>query len=384
MKEPQSIDFWLLISALVLAALGVVMVYSSSMYIAMERLGNGSYYFKKQIAYLLLSLICMIVCTRLNYHGFAKFSKALLAIGYCMLLMLLAQKAIHFVQTGHSGVFRWFRFGPVSFQPSEVMKLFLVIYLSARIAIMGDRVRDLKKGFIPLVSIVILTFSLIFMEPSLSMGGLSLISGFYLLFVGRARLYHILMCFIPAIPAIVYLALKKAYMLDRIQGFLNHDPSAWSQVGQSIIGIGSGGLFGVGLGHSTQKFSFLPERHTDFIFSIIGEELGFFGTSLVLGLTILFVWRGFKIAREAPDMFGFLLASGISFMFGIQVFINIGVATRLLPTTGVTLPFISYGGSSLLLSFITTGILLNISKNTSQERRLSREFGNRIHRRMPS
>jgi cell division protein FtsW len=192
------------------------------------------------------------------------------------------------------------------------------------------------------------------------------------------------MCFIPAIPGIFYLALKKPYMFARIAGFMKHDPDAWSQAGQSIIGIGSGGLFGVGLGRSTQKFNFLPERHTDFIFSIIGEELGFIGASLVIGLTFLYVMRGFKIAREAPDMFGFLLASGISFMFGIQVFINVGVATHLLPTTGVTLPFISYGGSSLLLTFITTGILLNISKHTSMERKMSRELGIRIHRRMPS
>lgn len=378
MKEPQSIDFWLLTSALVLAALGVVMVYSSSMYIGMLKIGNGSYYFQKQMAYLLISIVAMVVCTRLNYRGYAAISKGLLAFGYLLLIVVLL------LPSAHSGVDRWIRIGPANFQPSETAKLFLVMYLAAAISGMGDRIRDFKKGFIPMVSIVFVTFALIFMEPSLSMAGLSLMAGFYMLFVGRAKLGHILMCFLPAIPAIGILAIKKPYMLSRLVGFMNHGSETWSQAGQSIIGIGSGGLLGVGLGNSTQKFNFLPERHTDFIFSILGEELGFVGTSLVLGLTLLFIWRGFKIAREAPDMFGFLLASGITFMFGIQVFINIGVATRLLPTTGVTLPFISYGGSSLLLTFITTGILLNISKHNSLERGISQELGSRIHRRIPT
>jgi len=384
MKKPHSIDFWLLISALILAGLGIVMVYSSSMYIAMEKLGNGSYYFQKQMVYLLISLAGMIGCTRLNYRGYARIAKGLLIAGYVLLCLLLVLKGAHFLRTRELDVYRWFRIGFVSFQPSELMKLFLIIYLSAELSAMGERIRDLRKGFVKIFGVVVLTFALIFPEPSFSMAGLLLLAGFYILYVGRAKLTHILMCFLPALPAICFLALKKEYMLDRIVGFFNRGSSPWSQAAQSIIGIGSGGLFGVGLGHSTQKFNFLPERHTDFIFSILGEELGFVGTSLVLGLTLLFVMRGFKIAREAPDMFGFLLASGLSFAFGAQVFVNIGVATGLLPTTGVTLPFISYGGSSLMLSFATTGILLNISKHSNMERTLSREFGNRIHRRFTS
>jgi cell division protein FtsW len=384
MNKTHSIDFWLLLSVLILAGLGVVMVYSSSMYIGMEKLGNGSYYVKKQALYLLISLASMIVCTRLNYRGYSRISGGILVLGFALLVSLLVLKGVHFLRTREMEVYRWFHFGFMSFQPSELMKLFLIIYLSAAITSMGDRIREFKRGFVRVLGVVLLTFTLIFLEPSLSMAGLSLMAGFYLLFVGRARLWHILACFLPAIPAIVILAIKKPYMLDRIVGFLNRDPSTWSQVNQSLIGIGSGGLFGVGLGHSTQKFNFLPERHTDFIFSIIGEELGFVGTTIVLGLTLLFIVRGFKIAREAPDMFGFLLASGLTFAFAVQVFVNIGVATGILPTTGVTLPFISYGGSSLLLSFITTGILLNISKHSSMERTLSREFGSRIHRRFPS
>ncbi|MFA6470665.1 MAG: putative peptidoglycan glycosyltransferase FtsW [Candidatus Latescibacterota bacterium] len=384
MRGQQSIDFWLFIPAFILAALGIVMVYSSSMYFAMDENGSSSYFIRKQALSLVISFIAMLVCTRLNYRGYSKIGKYLLIFGYILLLGLLAQRVFHWVHSGHWEVYRWFRFGFLSFQPSEVVKLILVIYLAGTIASMGERIRDFKNGFIWVVGVVMLTFMLIFLEPSLSMASLSLIVGFYILFIGRAKLSHILLCFVPAMPVIVYLVFTKEYMMDRIAGYINKDPSAWSQVGQSIIGIGNGGFLGVGLGNSVQKYYFLPERHTDFIFSILGEELGFAGTSLVLILTLIFVWRGFKIAKEAPDTFGFLLASGLSFMIGIQVFINIGVAIGLLPTTGVTLPFISYGGSSLLLSFVATGILLNISKQGNMEQRLSREYGTRIQKRFSS
>lgn len=384
MREQQSIDFWLLIPAVVLAALGIVMVYSSSMYFAMAENGSGAFFLKKQALYMVLSLLSMILCTSLNYRGYARIGKYLLIIGYILLLVLLAQKLVHWVYFHKWVVYRWFRFGFMGFQPSEIVKLILVIYLAGTIAAMGERIRDFKKGFLKVTGIIMLTFLLIFLEPSLSMAMLSLMAGFYILFIGRARLAHIVLCCVPAILSILFLALTKEYMMDRIMGYLNNDPSVWSQVKQSIIGIGSGGFFGVGLGNSIQKYYYLPERHTDFIFSILAEELGFVGTSLVLILTFLFVWRGFKIAKEAPDTFGFLLASGLSFMIGIQVFLNIGVAIGLLPTTGVTLPFVSYGGSSLLLSFAATGILLNISKQGSMERRLTREYGTRIHKRFPS
>ncbi|MFC1694447.1 FtsW/RodA/SpoVE family cell cycle protein, partial [Candidatus Latescibacterota bacterium] len=186
-----------------------------------------------------------------------------------------------------------------------------------------------------------------------------------------------------AISVIMVIATKVGYMKKRIDIFLHPElyRDAAHQINQSIISIGSGGLFGVGLGNSSQKFLFLPEHHTDFVFSICAEELGFTGTTIILAITLFYVLRGFKIANEAPDIFGFLLASGITAMIAFQVFINIGVTAGLLPTTGMTLPFISYGGSSLLLSFVGTGILLNISKQGNYERRLSKEFGSRLHRR---
>lgn len=373
-EENQSVDFWLLFSAVILAGVGLVMVYSSSMYFSMDRVGDGMYFFKKQAFRLLISLSVMMFLTKVNYRGFARLSSPLLIFGFVLLIMLLIQKAA----TG-KGVERWLRLGFVSFQPSEIMKLFIIIYLAAAIARLGEHVREFKRGFVPLMSVLAITFLLVVVEPDLGTAGLIMIVGFGVLFLGRAKIAHLLVITLPAFLVVSIIALTVPYMQNRITMFLN-DAGGY-QVKQSIIGIGSGGLFGMGLGNSVQKYYFLPERHTDFVFAIFAEEVGLIGTTLLLLVLFLYVYRGFKIAEQAPDTFGFLLASGLSMLVGAQVFINIGVATRVLPTTGMTLPFISYGGSSLLLSFIATGILLNISKQGNYEQRLSREFGSRLHRR---
>lgn len=374
MEENQSVDFWLLFSALILAGIGLVMVYSSSMYFSMDRVGDGMYFFKKQAFRLLISLFVMMFLTKVNYRGFARIGTQLLIGGFILLIMLLIQKL-----ASGKGVERWLRLGFVTFQPSEMMKVISVIFLASAITKMGERVRDFKHGFIPLLGSLMITFILIVVEPDLGTAGLILVVGFGVLFLGRAKFAHLAAVTLPALIAVSIIAMTVPYMQKRIILFL-HDAGGY-QVKQSIIGIGSGGIFGLGLGNSVQKYYFLPERHTDFVFSIFAEEVGLVGTTLLLLLLFLYIYRGFKIAEQAPDTFGFLLASGLSMMVGAQVFINIGVATKILPTTGMTLPFISYGGSSLLLSFIATGILLNISKQGNYEQRLSREFGSRLHRR---
>ena len=374
MEEKQSIDFWLLITALMLAGIGLVIVYSSSMYLSMDRVGNGSYYFRKQTIHLIVGLVTMIFFTKVNYRGFANIGTVLLLLGYIMLGVLIIQKHIYGLS-----VHRWLTIGGKSFQPSELMKLIIVIFLSSSIARMGERIREFKYGFLPLLGAVAITFILVVVEPDLGIAGLTAIIGLYILFIGRAKLLHLLFVTSSVCAATILLVKTVPYMHRRWEMFL--DPAQNYQIKQSIISIGSGGIFGVGLGNSTQKFLFLPEHHTDFVFSILAEELGFVGTILIMFVMFFFIVRGFKIAKEAPDMFGFLLASGISMMIGFQVFINIGVAVGLLPTTGMTLPFISYGGSSLLLSFIATGILLNISKQGNYERRLSRVFGTRLQKR---
>jgi len=369
--EHQSVDFWLLTIVLILAGIGLVMVQSSSMY---EVKGNPSYYFKKQAVRLLIGLFVMMLATKINYRGYAQLATILLVTGYGMLIALLIQNYYF-----ESSVNRALSIGKIEFQPSELMKVILIIFMSSYIAEIGGKVRDFKKGFLPLFGFTILTFVLVVLEPDLGGAGLILVIGLYMLFVGHARLSYLIMVIGPALGCIALIVNLVPYMRDRWMLFINPDTNY--QIKQSIISIGSGGLSGVGLGESTQKFGFLPEHHTDFVFSILAEELGFIGISIILLLILIYIFRGFKIAGEAPDMFGFLLASGLSVMIGFQVFINIGVATGLLPTTGMTLPFISYGGSSLLVSFAATGILLNISKQGNYERRLSKQFGKRLDKR---
>jgi len=373
MEQRQSVDFWLLISTLILAGIGLVMVYSSSMVVTMDSQGDGMYFFKKQAVRMLLGLVIMMLLTKVNYRGYAKLANGLLVFGFILLTMLLFQGR------GGRGVDRWLRIFGFSFQPSELMKVIMVVFLSAAIARMGEKIRDFKKGFLPLLGAIGAAFALIVIEPDLGTAGLVLAIGFIILFVGRAKFTHLLLVTMPSLAVVSLIAWKVPYMQRRIDLFLN--PEAGYQVQQSIIGIGSGGVFGVGLGNSVQKFYFLPERHTDFVFSIFAEEAGLAGTTLLLCVMFLYLYRGLKVAEHAPDVFGFLMATGLTMMTGMQIFINIGVATRLLPTTGMTLPFISYGGSSLILSFIATGILLNISKQANVEKRMSREFGSRLHKR---
>jgi len=375
MDDKQHIDFLFLAITLILAGIGLVAVYSSSIYLSVEKDGTGMFFFKKQAVHLIIGLLVMMFLTKINYRGYANIGTGLLITGYVLLCALLIQNQIN-----EDSINRWLRIGNLQFQPSEIMKIILIIFLAGSISKMGDRIRDFKRGFLPLMGVIALAFALVFMEPDLGIAGLLLIIGLYTIFIGRAKLFHLLMILIPSCASIILLVTKISYMKKRWEEFVN--PEMAYQIKQSIISIGSGGFWGVGLGNSTQKYYFLPELHTDFVFSIFAEELGFIGTSALLVLTLLYVMRGLKIARQSPDKFGFLLASGLSMMIGIQVFINIGVAIRLLPTTGMTLPFISYGGSSLVTSFIATGILLNISRQGNFEAKLSREFVTRRHRKV--
>jgi len=373
MEDRKRIDVTLLMVTLVLACIGFVMVYSSSMYLSMDRTGTPFYYVKRQAIHLVIGLCAMLFMTKVNYHGFATIRKGLIGLGFCLLIALLFQNHLRGYEVN-----RWLRIGPLLFQPSEMMKLFLIVFIAGSISRMGERIRSFSGGFLPVLGYIIASFALVFLEPDLGISALLLAIGFYLLFIGRAKLSHLLAVTLPAVFGVVFLVTLVPYMKRRWEEFIN--PEMAYQIKQSIIGIGSGGLFGVGLGNSTQKYYFLPEMYTDFVFSIFAEEIGFFGTVTLLALMFLFVYRGLRIARMAPDMFGFLLASGLTMMIGMQMFINIGVAIRLLPTTGMTLPFISYGGTSLVMSFLSVGILLNISKYGNYELRLSREYGRRSYR----
>lgn len=372
MHDQHPVDFPLLFIVVVLAGAGLVTVYSASMYDSMQEYGNGLFYVRRHAMNLLLGLVLMVAVARLNYRGFATIAPMLLAFGFVLLGLVLVQKEFR-----HENVWRWLRFGGHQFQPSELMKLILVIYLAAVMSRMGERIRDFRCGFLPMLGLVGAVFASIILEPDLGVAGLALTIGFTMLFLGRAKLAHIALVTVPAALMVGLVATTVPYMQRRIMQFTGAEIS--HQVYQSLIGIGSGGIFGAGLGNSTQKFLFLPEHHTDFIFSIFAEETGFIGSTVLIFLFCWYVVRGVQIAGRAPDLFGFLLAGGIAVMAGLQIFINIGVAIRILPTTGITLPFMSYGGSSLLVSFLATGILLNISRQGAFQQNLSREFGARLH-----
>ena len=373
MEETKRIDFWLLAVTMILAGFGLTMVFSSSMYSSLDKFGSSTHYFWNQARHIIIGFVLMLVIARLNYRGFAAMKKGILGFGFFLLVALLLENLVK----GYT-VNRWLHFGPIGFQPSELMKIILVIFLAGSIDEMGERIRVFQTGFLPIMGFIAVAFGLVFLQPDLGIAGILLATGLYVLFIGRAKLFHLFLVTGPAVAIVAFGVTFIPYMRRRWETFLS--PEMGYQIKQSIIAIGSGGIFGVGLGNSAQKYYFLPERHTDFVFSILAEELGFFGSALLLGLTIAYILRGLKIARQAPDMFGFLVASGLTMIFAMQVFINIGVAIRILPTTGMTLPFISYGGSSIVVSFIVTGILLSISRQGNFLMSMSREFGNRSWR----
>jgi len=264
-----------------------------------------------------------------------------------------------------SGARRWFRFKFISFQPSEFANLALIIYMADFIARKGDKIKSLFKGFIPPICVLGATALLILIQPDLgtvvALGSVILI----MLFVAGTRGSYILSLILCSLPAAYFLVFSVPYRRARIMAFLNPwlDPKGTGfQIIQSQIAIGSGGIFGRGLGHSQQKLFYLPAAHTDFIFSIIGEELGLIGTLGVIILFMIFIQQGLKIIKNAQDKFGYFLALGLVLMISLKAIINIGVSCGLFPTKGLPLPFISYGGSSLLFDMVSLGILINIAR----------------------
>ncbi|MEA4961989.1 putative lipid II flippase FtsW, partial [Lutispora sp.] len=285
-------------------------------------------------------------------------------------LVLLIAIFIPGLGYGAKGAVRWIKIGPWTMQPSEFAKTALIIFMAKSLSNKKDKVRQFVQGVVPYILLMIVYFALIIIQPNLSMAGSILIITFVMLFAAGAKIGHLLVWAVPILPAVIYLVTKESYRLNRWLSFRDPwaDPlNTGYQAIQSLLALGSGGLFGLGLGNSRQKFFYIPEAQNDFIFSIIGEELGFIGAATVLFLFLFLIWRGIRIALHAPDMFGCLLATGITCMIGIQVAINIAVVTVSMPTTGVTLPLISSGGSSLLFVMSNIGILLNISRSVKTE-----------------
>ncbi|OGC94655.1 MAG: cell division protein FtsW [candidate division Zixibacteria bacterium RBG_16_48_11] len=358
MVNSGRLDYWLLFAVLTLLTIGVVMVYSASGFMAQTKYNDQLLFFKKQLVWLLVALPFFILATKLNYQIYRKLALPALVFGFILLGVVLFLPAT-------KGVHRWIRLGPLGIQASEVFKYALILFLADSLSRKLEKIRKFKHLLFPYLVILVLLLALILLEPDL--GSAMLISSIFLtiLFVAKARLLHLASFLLPGLAGFSLLVFGLGYEKDRIVDYLNglENPLKGSyHLSQSVISLGNGGFHGVGLGEGRQKFLFLPEPHTDFIFATIGEEGGFVWLAAILLLFMVIAWRGIAIAAKAPDYFGFLLASGISLAIFSSALLNIGVVTGMLPTTGIPLPFLSYGGSSLFLSFAAAGIVLNISK----------------------
>lgn len=365
MPERTGYDRILMIPALILVVFGIVMVYSSSNLIAIRRYGTSFYFLKNQIVWAVTGITGMLVAMNFDYKILRRLSLPMIIISVLLLIAVL----IPHIGTEVNGAKRWIRFIGLSFQPSELAKLTIIITISAYISKRANRMEDFVYGFLPPVVLLGLFQMLIMLQPDMGTAIAMGVMVLTLLFIGGVRIPHIFSLTIPLIPFIVNVLFNAGYRKKRLIAFIDpwSDPTgAGFQVIQSLLALGSGGLFGLGLGEGKQKLFFLPEPHTDFIYSLIGEELGFVGASLVIFLYLLILWRGVRIAIRIDDPFGRSLATGLTFMIGIQALINLGVVTGLLPPKGLPLPFVSFGGTALLMNMVGLGILLNISRNINK------------------
>jgi len=345
----------------ILMCLGIVMIYSSSSIYAWERYKDGLFFLKRHLSFMLIGGLLAFIFMIVDYRKLRSLARPLLIISAILLVLVL----IPGIGREVSGARRWFRFKLLSFQPSELANLAIIIYLADFIARKENLIKTFLKGFLPPICVLGAFGLLILMQPDLgtiiSLGLVVLT----MLFVAGVRPSYILSLILGSLPFLFILIFSVPYRRARIVSFINPwiDPKGSGfQIIQSQIALGSGGIFGVGLGHSRQKLFYLPAAHTDFIFSIIGEELGLLGTIGVIMLFTIFIQQGIKIIKNAPDKFGYFLSLGLVLMISFRAIINIGVSCGILPTKGLPLPFISYGGSSFIFDMVSVGILINIAR----------------------
>jgi cell division protein FtsW len=366
MRGKRGFDFILLIVALALMGIGIVMVYSTSAIIAGDRFGDPYHFLKRQALYAGAGFILMIMMMFFPYQTLKRFAYPIFIFSVLLLIAVLIPGIGH--RAG--GSMRWLKINGFTFQPSEFAKLGLIIFLAYFLTKKEERIRSFSFGFLPTMLLSGLVIGLVLKEPDFGAALFLTVMVFLLLFISGARVIYIASAFLLAGPVAAYFLMNAEYRYKRLIGFIRpwEDPTGTSfQIIQSFLSFGSGGLFGLGLGEGRQKLFFLPAPHTDFIFSIIGEELGLVGAMVVVVLFFILAFRGIQIGVSIPDKFGSYLALGITLMISLQAVINMGVVLGLLPTKGLTLPFISYGGTSLITNFIGLGILLHLS--THAERR---------------
>jgi cell division protein FtsW len=352
-------DFWLILLSFILVGYGLVMVFSTSYYKGILDYQNAYYFFNKQLIFAGIGLVLFFIFSNIPYHWYRKHVGKFLLVSLLMLLFVL----IFADET--NGARRWIKIGSFTFQPSEFVKIVLILYTASIMVKKQEVLHNFKKTILPPLTVITIFCGLLVIQPHYSATIIIFTTCMIIIFCGGAKLRQLFLLVSAGIPVLVGVLFLDQYRINRVMALFDpfSDPQNHGyQVIYSLYAIGPGGITGVGLGKSIQKMAYLPEAHTDFIFSIIAEELGFIGAGTLIILFAIYVIRGVRISLRARDLFGTLLGIGIVSLFAIQVVFNLGVVTALLPVTGVPLPFISYGGSSLMFQLVATGILLNISR----------------------
>jgi cell division protein FtsW len=367
-KKQQGWDYILLLVTLILTGMGLVMVFSSSSMLAQQRFGDPYFFFRPQAIYALIGLAIMLAVKHIPYQLFTR-------LAYLFLLGTLAALVLVIIpEIGHrvGGSSRWLRLGGYSFQPSEPAKMTLVIYLAYSLAAKRETIEKFTVGLVPHLLVLGVMVGLVLIEPDLGAAVTMCALAMILFFVAGVRLTHLLTLALLGVPFIFYQIVARPYRMKRIAAFMSpwDDPlGAGYHIIHSFFAFASGGLTGLGPGAGQQKLFFLPEPHTDFIFSVVGEEFGFVGVACVALLFLILVARGISVAMNAYDLEGTYLALGLTMIIGVQAFLNMAVVLGLLPTKGLILPFFSYGGSAMLVNFACMGIILNVA---GQNRRVQR------------
>jgi cell division protein FtsW len=359
-RRTHQVDYTLLGAALLLVCIGIVMIYSASAIWAEQNMGQSLYFFKRQLIWAAIGLVAMNLASRFDYNRYREYVAPVFFVTMLGLIGALASPAI-------AGVRRWVRVGPIGLQPAEFAKLTAVLFLAYYLDRKRSKTGTLVSGLVAPILVLGILLGLIGKEPDLGTPALMFVVAMLLIFIGGGKVKNVLYGILASLPLLAYELIKYPYRVKRMMNFLAPFDDAKGtgyQLAQAILAVGSGGWFGKGFGASQLKLMYLPTPHTDFIFPVICEELGLLGALGLLSLFILLLVRGVRIARRAPNLFGTLLAAGITFTICLQAFFNMGMSIGLLPTKGIPLPFISFGGSSLLATLIGIGVLLNISRQS--------------------
>ena len=360
--EGERPDILILVIALILVTIGTAMIYSSSSILAMERFKDAQFFLKKQIFFVVIGMGVMVLLTKLDYHYLKKWAYPGIILSIILLLLIFIPPLG--IRAG--GARRWLNLGFFSFQVTEMVKICIVLFLAHFLTRKVNYLKSFSRGILIPLLVTFLIIVLIALEPDFGAAVMIAMILMLMLFLAGCRIRHLAGLTALLIPAAVWMIMFKSYRIDRLKVFLNpwNDPgNKGFQIIQSLLSFGSGGAFGVGIGDGMQKLFYLPEPHTDFILSVIAEESGFVGVAVVIFLFVVLIIRGFMVAFRAPDLFGTLLAAGLTMVLAMGAFINIAGVMGLIPLKGLTLPFLSYGGTSLVMSLVAVGILLNISSH---------------------